>query len=145
MTSDEEKGLGNERSTRSSAFMVALENMKEFAQITSIIDMGEQDKYHKWFYVSSGQNNAVSCTDDICRELRCTCEYFVQKSTPCKHILYIMMKVLNVKESPYILQQIYLNKKEIKNCNVSEKSKSNQMTPKAMLETTSTVTSLDVP
>ena len=59
-----------------------------------------------------------------------------------------MMKVFNVKESSYILQQIYLTKKEIKNlfnCCVSEKSKSNQMTPKAMLETTSTVTSLYVP
>ena len=58
------------------------------------------------------------------------------------------MKVFNVKESSYILQQIYLTKKEIKNlfnCCVSEKSKSNQMTPKAMLETTSTVTSLRIP
>ena len=59
-----------------------------------------------------------------------------------------MMKVFNVKESSYILQQIYLTKKQIKklfNCCLSEKSKSNQMTPKAMLETTSTVTSLYVP
>ena len=104
MASDKEKRLGNERSKRSSAFMVALENMKEFAQKESIIDMGEQDKYHKWFHVSTDQNNAVSYTVDICRELRCTCEYFVQKSTLCKHILCIMMKVFNVKESLYILQ-----------------------------------------
>ena len=110
--------------------------------------MGEQDKYHKWFHVSSVRNNAVSCTVDICRELRCTCEYFVQKNTPCKHILYIMMKVFNVEESSYIQQQIYLTKKEIKNlfdCCVSEKSKSNQMTPKTMLETTFTVTSSHIP
>ena len=45
--SDEEKRIGNERSKRSSAFMIALKNMKEFAQKTSIIDMSEQDKYHK--------------------------------------------------------------------------------------------------
>ena len=30
MTSDEEKRLGNERSKRSSIFMIALKNMKEF-------------------------------------------------------------------------------------------------------------------
>ena len=32
VTTDEEKSLGNERSKRSSAFMVALKNMKEFTQ-----------------------------------------------------------------------------------------------------------------
>ena len=32
VTTDEEKGLGNERSKPSSAFMVALKNMKKFAQ-----------------------------------------------------------------------------------------------------------------
>ena len=32
VTSDEEKRSGNERSKRSSVFMVALKNMKEFAQ-----------------------------------------------------------------------------------------------------------------
>ena len=126
VTSDEEKRLGNERSKRSLAFMVALKNMKEFVQKISMIDMGEQEKYRKWFHISSGRNNAVSYTVGICTELRCTCEYFVQKNTPCKHISYIMIKVFNVKESSYILQQIYLTKKEIKNlfnCCVSEKSK----------------------
>ena len=91
--------------------MVALNNMKWFAQKTSIIDMGEQDKYHKWFHASIGWNNAVSYTVDICKELRCTCEYFVQKNKPCECILHIMMKVFNVKEGSYILQQIYLTKK----------------------------------
>ena len=67
VTSDEEKRLGNERSKRPSTFMIALKNMKEFAEKTSIIDMGEQDKYHKWFHVSSGRNNAISYTVDICR------------------------------------------------------------------------------
>ena len=58
------------------------------------------------------------------------------------------MKVFNVEESSYILQQIYLTKKEINNllnCCASEKSKSSQMTPKAILETISTVTSLRIP
>ena len=147
VTSDEVKRLNNERSMRSSAFMIALKNMKEFGQKTSMIDMGEQDKYHK-FHVSSGRNNPISYTVDIRRELKCTCEYIVQKNAPCKHVLYIMMKVLNVKESSYILQQIYLTKKEIKNlfnCCVAEKGKSSQMTPKAMLKTISSVTSLYVP
>ena len=114
MTSDEEKRLGNGRSKLSLVFMVALKNMKDFAQKTSIIDAGEQDKY-KWFHLSSGQNNAVSYTVELWKELRCTYEYFAQKNTPCKHILYIMMKVFNVKESLFVIQQIYLNKKEIKN------------------------------
>ena len=83
VTSDEEKRLGNERSKRSSAFMIALKNMKDFAQKTSLIDMGEQDKYHKWFH------GFISYTVDICRELRCLCEYFVQKKyTMQTHIIY---------------------------------------------------------
>ena len=88
--------------------MIALKNMKEFTQKTSIIDMGEQDKYHKWFQVSSGRSNAISYTVDICRELRCSCEYFVQKNTPCKHLLYIMMKVFNVKKSSYVYCNKYI-------------------------------------
>ena len=59
---DHQESLGNERFKWSLAFMVAFENMKEFAQKTSITDMG----------VSSGRNNAVSYTVDICRDLRCT-------------------------------------------------------------------------
>ena len=42
MTTDEEKRLGNDRSQRSSAFMVALENMKGFTQKALVIDMREQ-------------------------------------------------------------------------------------------------------
>ena len=50
--------------------------------------MGEQEKYHKWFHVSSGGSNATSYTVNTCRKLRCSCEYFAQKNTPCKHIVY---------------------------------------------------------
>ena len=58
------------------------------------------------------------------------------------------MKVFNFKESSYILQQKYLTKKEIRNllnCFVSQKSKSNRITPRAMLETTFIITCLHVP
>ena len=47
MSTDEEKRLGNDRSQRPSAFMVALENMKGFAQKALVIDMREQNKYPK--------------------------------------------------------------------------------------------------
>ena len=89
--------------------------MKDSAQKTSAIDMGEQGKCRKWFHVSSSWDNAASYTVDICRELKCICEYFAQKTTPSKHILYTMMKVFNVKESSLKLHQKYLSKKEIKN------------------------------
>ena len=49
VTNDEEKILANERSKRSSAFIVPAKNMKEFTQKTSVIDIGGQDKNHKWF------------------------------------------------------------------------------------------------
>ena len=55
-----------------------------------------------------GLNNAVSYTVHVCKELRCIFEYYVQKNTPCKHILYIMMNFFNVKESSYILKHIHL-------------------------------------
>ena len=51
--------------------------------------MGKQDKYHKWFHVNSSGNNAVIYTVNIFRVLRYTCEYFVQRNTPFKHI-YIL-------------------------------------------------------
>ena len=127
MTLDGQKKLVNERSKK----------MKEWAQKTRIIGMSEQDKNHKWFHYSSDRNNVISYTVDISRKLICTCKYFLQKNTPCKNMLSTMMKVFNVKESSYIPQQIYLNKKEIKNlfnCCASEKSKSNQ---KATLTATS--------
>ena len=73
VTTDEEKRLGNDRSQRPSAFMVALENMKGFTQKASVIDMREQDKYPKWFHVSSARNNALGYTVDIRGELRYPC------------------------------------------------------------------------
>lgn len=48
--------------------MVVSKNMKEFSQKTSVIDIGEQDKYHKCFHTSTGRYNTASYTGDICRE-----------------------------------------------------------------------------
>ena len=53
-----------------------------------------------------------------------------------------------LKKFIYMLQPMYLTKKEIKNlfsCCISEKNKSNQMTRKAVLKTTFTATTLHVP
>ena len=89
MTTDEKKRLVNIIFKWSSAVIVTLENIKEVAHKISVIDMGEHDKHHKWFHVSSSRNNAVSYK--VCWELRYACEFFVQKIKPCKHILYIIM------------------------------------------------------
>ena len=48
--------------------MVVSKNMKEFSQKTSVINIGEQDKYHNWFHTSIGGYNTASYPGDICRE-----------------------------------------------------------------------------
>ena len=103
--------------------------------------MGIHDAYHKWFEIFSGAGRAKSYKIDICQTIKCTCEYFSQKNTLCKHILYIYLFILNVPENSNLLQQMYLTRVELNQLfttNISEEQQSARLTLKALLERTPT-------
>ena len=75
--------------------------------------MGIHDAYHEWFEIFSGAGRAKSYKIDICQTIKCACEYFSQKNTLCKHILYIYLFILNVPENSNLLQQMYLTRAEL--------------------------------
>ena len=76
--------------------------------------MGIHDAYHKWLEISFAAGSAKSYKIDVCQTIKCTCEYFSQKTnTPCKHILYIYLFTLNVPENFNLLQQMYLARAEL--------------------------------
>ena len=135
------KRPGSQRTKHSSGFMVAFKNAKTQQSKLHLVDMGKHDAYHKWFEISSAAGRAKSYKIDICQAIKCTCEYFSQKNTPCKHILYIYLFILNVAENSNLLQQIYLARTELNQLftsNISEEQQSAKLTLKALLETTST-------
>ena len=104
--------------------------------------MGIHDTYHKWFEISSAGARAKSYKIDICQTIKFTCEYFSQKNTSCKHILYIYLFILNVLENSNLLQQIYLAKAELNylfSSNINGEQQSARLTLKAMLEITPTL------
>ena len=103
--------------------------------------MGVHDAYHEWFEIFSGAGRAKSYKIDICQTIKCACEYFSQKNTLCKHILYIYLFILNVPENSNLLQQMYLTRVELNQLfttNISEEEQSARLTLKALLERTPT-------
>ena len=75
--------------------------------------MGIHDAYHKWFEISRAAGLAKPYKINIYQTDKCTCEYFSQKNTLCKHILYIYLFILNVPENSNLLQQMYLTRGEL--------------------------------
>ena len=76
-----------------------------------------------------------------------TCKFFNQKNTPCKHILYVYLNVLNDCESSHLLQQVYLIKNELVNIfhqKVPVSNKNIKLTNRAILQSISTVTRMAV-
>lgn len=57
---------------------------------------------------------------DICRSVGCSCSFFSRSSTSrkkvsCKHIIWVLINVLQVPEKSDLLQQLFLTDKELKN------------------------------
>ena len=107
---DRNKRPGNQRTKRSSGFTVSLKNAKSQESKLLLVDMEIHDAYHKWFEIPSAAGRAKSYKIDICQTIKCTCEYFSQKNTPCKHIIYIYLFILNVPENSNLQQQMHLTR-----------------------------------
>ena len=81
----------------------------------NLIDLGQVTDTSRWFELSSSSSRGRTYRVEIKETVNCTCEFFNQKNTPCKHILYVYLNVLNVCESSHLLQQVYLTKNELLN------------------------------
>ena len=133
---------------RSNEFQVALENAKA-AKNLILLDLGEVSETSKWFEISSASSRRRSYKVEIKEAVSCTCEFFSQKNTPCKHLLHVYLNVLNICETSHILQQMFLTKTELRKIFSGEKVSSStcetQLTTRAKLQSTSTLARMDVP
>ena len=116
----------------------------------ALLDFGESNKFSCWYDVSSrtgkrGKSYRVHLKQDI----SCSCEFFAQKNTPCKHLLYVYLFVLNLPEDSAVLQQVHLSGSELIEMFSSKVPKSvdncPKLTPKALLRSTSTVGYMQIP
>ena len=114
----------------------------------NLIDLGQVTDTSRWFELSSSCSRGRTYRVEIKETVNCTCEFFNQKNTPCKHILYVYLNVLNVCESSHLLQQVYLTKNELLNIFHQKVPISNEnikLTNRAILQSTSTLTRMAVP
>ena len=135
---------GNKRVKRSSDFLVAFKN----GSTMNLIDLGLVTDTSRWFELSSSSSRGRTYRVEIKETVNCTCEFFNQKNTPCKHILYAYLNVLTVCESSHLLQQLYLTKNELQKIfhqKVTISNESIKLTNRAILQSTSALTWMVVP
>ena len=142
------KRMGNKRVRRSNEFQLALANAKGSKNLT-LLDLGEVNETSKWFEISSASSCGRSYKVEIKEAVSCNCEFFTQKNTPCKHLLYVYLTVLILWETSHILQQMFLTKNELRKIFSGEKIISypceTKLTTRAKLQSTSTLTRMEVP
>ena len=103
----------NKRVKQLSDFLVALKNAK--SRTMNLIDSGQVTDTSKWFELSSSSSRGRTYRVEIKETINCSCKFFSQKNTPCKHILYTYLNVLSVCQSSHLLQQVYQTKSELLN------------------------------
>ena len=94
----------NKRVKRSRDFLVALKNAK--SSTMNLFDLGQVNDTLRWFEFSSSSSGGRTYSVQIKETIYCTCEFFNQKNTSFKHILYVYLNVLNVFEFSHLLQQV---------------------------------------
>ena len=144
--SEDTRQPGNKRVKRSSAFLVDLKNA--ISSTMNLIDLGQVTNTSRWFELSISSSRGRTYRVEIKEAVNCTCEFFNQKNTPCKHILYVFLNVLNVCESSHLLQQVYLTKNELLNIfhhKVPISNENIKLTNRAILQSTSTLTRIVLP
>ena len=137
---------GNKKVKWSSDFLVALKNAK--SSTINLTDLGHVTDTSRWFELSSSSSRGRTYRVEIKETINCTCEFFNQKNTPCKHILYVYLNVLNVCEYLHLLQQVYRRKNEFPNILHQKVPISNEnikLTIRAILQSTTTLTRRAVP
>ena len=99
-----EQRRDNKRVKRSAELSQVNNNVKSDHAKINLIERNSL----KWFTVSNANCRGRKYKVELAESIKCTCEFFNKKtlhaSTQFKHIL----DVLNIPQSPYILQQMYL-------------------------------------
>ena len=115
----------------------------------NLIDTGYERKFLKWFTVSSTNGCGKKYKAKIVESVKCTCEFFNQKNTPCKHIIYIYFHVFNIPESLFMIQQMFLTKTELKKLSSSQVeiivSEETALTTRALLQSSSNISKFWAP
>ena len=117
-SSDKDNGDEREeytRHVRGSKFVSALNNAKD-AQEKGLISLLKEcrTEFKGDFQVTSSRNNKDMYNVEISESLSCECDFFAKESSPCKHIIWVMLFVLGVEESSPVLHQLFLTKNELK-------------------------------
>ena len=86
-----EQRRGNKPVKRSADLQEAINNTKRDQTKINLIDTGHEGKYLKWFTVSSANGRGKKYKVENAESIKCTCEFFKQKNTPRKHIIYIYL------------------------------------------------------
>ena len=142
--------LVNKGGRRSADFLTSLKNVKNDKEKIALLDFGESNKFSSWYDVwSSTKKRGKSYRVHLKQDISYPCKCFAQKNTPCKHLLYVYLFVLNLPEDSAVLQQVHLSGSELMEMfsNKVLKSVDNcpKLTPKALLRSTSTVGYTQIP
>lgn len=102
---------------RSKSFLQSLKKAKEDAKHVKLVKNVSSGPTAMKFTILGKQTKYVV---DICRSVGCSCSFFAQSSTSrkkvsCKHIIWVLMNVLQVPEKSNLLQQVFQTDKELKN------------------------------
>ena len=144
-----EQRRGNKRVKRSTDLQQAINNAKKDHTKINLIDTGYEGKYLKWFTVSSANGRGRKYKVEIAESIKCTCEFFNQKNTPCKYIIYIYLYVFNIPESSYIIQQMFVTKTELRKLYSSQVKftvlEATALTTRALLQSSSNISKFRAP
>ena len=103
----------------------------------------------KWFTVSSATGRVRKHKVEITESIKCTCGFFIEKDTPCKHIIYVYLYVFNIPESSYIIQQMLLTKTELRKLSSSQVKltvlEATALTTRALLQSSSNISKFRAP
>ena len=106
--------LGNKRGRRSADFLTSLKNVKNDKDKMTFLDFGESNKFScRYDVLSSTGKRGKSYRMHLKQDISCFCEVFAQKNTPCKHLLYVYLFVLNLPKDLAVLQQVHLSGSEL--------------------------------
>ena len=108
---------GRFRNKRSKQFQTNLAKAKNQKSRISVVTVKNIDALHRVYVVSSAQINDYFRTYGvhISREPSCNCPQGLKtKKEICKHIIWVYLFVLGVRETSNLLNQVYLSEDEIR-------------------------------
>ena len=124
LNADDNKRKGNYRPRKSAYFQIALRNALKPNNKLKMIKHRKLSSVCEEFQISSTSTakgkTKIYYKVKIGEEQMCTCEFYIKYNTPCKHIISVMINILNLKTDVNLLHQVYLTKAQVRNIFSSE-------------------------